>query len=80
MLRKLLLLIVLIIVILIALVGFGVINLRQGSDGSVAIETKDLEVGTTSTNVQLPVVRMEDRQVELPSVGVQNDAQAGNAQ
>jgi hypothetical protein len=73
MLRKLLLLIVLIIVLLIALVGFGIINLRQGSDGTVAIETRDVEMGTTSTNIQVPVVRMEERKVELPSVGLQGN-------
>ncbi len=71
MLRTLLLIIALLIVIGIALVGFGVINLRPAGNG-VAIETRDVEVGTTVKNVQVPVVRMENRQVEVPSVGVEN--------
>jgi hypothetical protein len=76
MLRKLLLLIALLILIVIALVGFGIINLNRGSDGTVSIETKDVEVGTTTTNVQLPVVRMEERKVEVPRIGVEENAQA----
>jgi cytoskeletal protein RodZ len=73
MLRTLLLIVALLILIGIALVAFGAINLRQGSDGTVQIETKDVEVGTTEANVQLPVVRMENRTVEVPSVGVEDD-------
>ncbi len=73
MLRTIFLFIVLLIVIVIALVATGVINLRQNSDGGVAIETRDVEVGTSVTNVQVPVIRMENRQVEVPSVGVENN-------
>ena len=80
MLRTLLLLIALLVLIGIALVAFGAINLRQGSDGTVEIETKDVEVGKTVTNIQVPVVRMENRQVEVPSVGVEDDVGANNAQ
>ena len=79
MLRTLLLLIVLLIAIGIGLVAFGFVNLREHSDG-VAIETRGVEVGTTVTNVQVPVVRMENRQVEVPSVGVQDEAPPANAQ
>ena len=75
MLRTILLVIVLLIVIVIALVALGVVNLRQGGDGSVSIETRDVEVGTTTTNVELPVVRMEDRTVEVPRIGVDENAQ-----
>ena len=50
MLRTLLLLIVLVILIAIALVATGVVNLRQDGTG-VSVETKDVEVGTTVTNV-----------------------------
>ena len=74
MLRTLLLFIALLIVIGIALVAFGVVNLRQDSDG-VSIETSDVEVGTTVKNVSVPVVRMENRQVEVPSVGVTDENQ-----
>ena len=78
MLRTLLLIVALLILIGIALVAFGAINLRQGSDGTVQIETKDVEVGTTETNVQVPVVRMENRTVEVPSVGVEDDVAKNN--
>ena len=78
MLRTLLLLIVFVILIAIALIATGVVNLRQDQNG-VSVETKDVEVGTTTTNVQLPVVRIENRQVELPSVSLEDGNQA-NAQ
>ena len=80
MLRILLLLIALLVLIGIALVSLGVINLNRGSDGGVTIETRDVEVGTTEKNVQLPVVRMEERTVEVPSVGVTDSNQQANAQ
>ena len=73
MLRTLLLFIALLIVLGIALVAFGVINLTRGSDGSLSIETQDVKVGTTPANVQVPVLRMENRQVDVPSVGVENE-------
>jgi hypothetical protein len=78
MLRTLLLLIALLVVIGIALVASGYVNLSQSSDGSVSIQTQDVNLGTTTTNVQVPVVRMETRQVETPSVSVTNGQ--GNAQ
>jgi hypothetical protein len=78
MLRTLLLVIVLVILIVIALVLTGVVNLRQGANG-VSVETRDVEVGTTLTNVQLPVVRIENRQVEVPSVNLE-DVNQVNAQ
>jgi len=79
MLRTLLLLLVVIVLIGIALVALGVINLNRGSDGGVTIQTRDVEVGTTSANVQLPVVRLEDRKAQVPTVGVEDNQQA-NAQ
>jgi hypothetical protein len=80
MLRTILLVVVLLIVIVIALISFGIINLHQASDGTVSIRTSDVEVGTTTTNVQVPVVRMEDRTVEMPSVGVEGDNSLANGQ
>ena len=80
MLRTLLLLIALIIVIGIALVGFGVINLNRSSNGQVTIETRDVEVGTTTTNVQVPAVRLEDRQVEVPELRVEDSNLQTNGQ
>lgn len=78
MLRTLLMLIALLVVIGIALIAFGVINLSRSSDGTVRLETRDVEVGTTTTNVSVPVVRTEERQVEVPSIGVTNES--GNEQ
>ena len=80
MLRTLLLIVALLILIGIALVGFGAINLTRGSNGSVQIETKDVEIGKSVTNVQVPVVRMENRQVDIPSVGVEDDVAKNAAQ
>ena len=40
--------------------------------GSVTVETKDVQVGTQTRNVQVPVVKMETRQLPVPSVGVEN--------
>ena len=80
MLRTLLLLIALLVLIGIGLVYFGAIGVRQESDGTVEIETKDVEVGKTVANIQVPVVRMENRQVEVPSVGVENEAATSNVQ
>ena len=77
MLRTLLLLIAFVILIVLALVYTGYINLNRNADGSVSIETKDVQVGTTTANVQMPVVKTETRQVEVPSVAVTND-QANN--
>ena len=79
MLRTLLLLIALLIIIGIGLVALGVINLNRSSDGGVTIQTRDVEVGTTTANVQVPVVKTETRQVRVPSVGVEGNQQA-NAQ
>ena len=79
MLRILLLLIALLIVIGIALVGLGIVNLNRSSDGGVTIQTRDVEVGTTTANVQMPVVRRENRQVQVPSLRVEDNQQV-NAQ
>jgi len=74
--RTILLVIALLIVIAMALVWTGVINLNRNANGSVSIQTKDVQVGTTPANVQVPVVRTETRQVEVPSVAVTNGSNA----
>jgi preprotein translocase subunit SecF len=74
--RTILLVIALLIVIALALVWTGVINLNRNANGSVSIETRDVEVGTTKANVQVPVVRTETRQVDMPSVAVSNGSNA----
>lgn len=75
MLRTLLLLIVLVIAIAIALVMTGVVNLRQQGNG-IQVETRDIELGTTPANVQVPAIRIENREVGIPSITVTD----GNAQ
>jgi hypothetical protein len=80
MLRILLLLIALLILIAIGLVATGVVNFNRSNEGGVTIQTRDVEVGTTEANVQLPVVRMENRTVEMPSIGVEDANQQVNAQ
>ena len=74
--RTILLVIALLIVIAMALVWTGVINLNRNANGSVSIETKNVEIGTTKANVQVPMVRTETRQVDVPSVTVGNAANA----
>jgi CHASE3 domain sensor protein len=76
--RTLLLLIAFVVLVVLALVYTGYINLNRNTDGSVSIETKDVRVGTTTANVQMPVVKTETRQVEVPSVAVTNGQ--GNSQ
>jgi ABC-type phosphate transport system auxiliary subunit len=73
--RTFLLLIVLLILIAIGLVYFGFVNIHNQGNG-VTVETSDVRMGTTVQNVQVPVVRMENRQVEVPSVAVTNDQPA----
>ena len=76
MMRTILLVIALLVVIVMALVWTGMINLNHNANGSVSIQTKDVQVGTTPANVQVPVVRTETRQVEVPSVAVTNGSNA----
>ena len=71
MLRKLLFLIVVVILIGILLVYLDVINLRRTAGGGYEIETRDVQVERQTTNVQVPVVRTETRQIETPSVGLE---------
>jgi hypothetical protein len=78
MIRTLLLLIALLIIIAIALVATGAVNVFQRSDGTVAIQPKGVDIGSSTTNVSVPVVRMEDKQVSVPNVAVTNGQ--GNAQ
>ncbi len=70
MLRTLLIFIILLIVIAIALVGTGIINLRQNEQGGVSLRTSDVDVGSGTTNVKVPVIRLEERQMEVPRVAI----------
>ncbi len=79
MLRTLLLLVALVIIIGIVLVSTNIVNLRPAPDGGVAVETRDLEVNTAPRNVKLPVIKLEERQVQLPQVTAEGNSVA-NAQ
>lgn len=74
MLRTLFVLIVLVIAIGIVLVMTGVVNLRDTGNG-VAVETRDVEIGTAPVNVQVPTVTTENRQVDLPAVRIEGNSQ-----
>ena len=78
MVRTVLLLVALLVLIAIGLIWAGVINLNRNANGSVSIETRDVSVGTAPANVQVPVVKMETRQVNVPNVAVTNGQ--GNGQ
>jgi uncharacterized membrane protein YqiK len=72
--RMILLILVVLVLLAIGLVWSGLVNLRQTDSGGLQIKTGDVEVGTTVRNTQVPVLRMEERQVEVPSIGVRTGA------
>ena len=80
MLRTLLILIALIVLIVIGLVATGYLNLQREPDGGMTLRTRDVEMGTGTANVQVPVIRMENRQVSVPEVGLEDENAQGNAQ
>jgi predicted carbohydrate-binding protein with CBM5 and CBM33 domain len=78
MLRTLLALLVLLVLLLIAAVALGWIGVSRDENGRVGVEAREVSIGTETRNMQLPVVRLEERQVEVPAVGVR-DADANQA-
>jgi hypothetical protein len=60
--RVLLTLLILIVLVLIILVATGIVNLRQTPDGTIAVDTREVEVGTTTRQVEVPVIGVRDRQ------------------
>jgi hypothetical protein len=80
--RALLLLLALVILIGIALVYTNVISLRQTQEAQAPkfdLKVKEVQVGTTTTNVQVPAVEMKTKQVEVPNITLSDGNQA-NAQ
>ena len=69
----------LLMLVLLLLVYFGVISVH-GDESNLTLQRHDVELGTSARNVEVPVVRMENRQVAVPSVGVANEAAPANAQ
>ena len=72
MLRTLLLVVALVVIAGIALVATGVIQLNRDAGGNVTVTANPVTVGTENRTVQVPVVRMEERQVQTPTVSVGN--------
>jgi cytochrome oxidase Cu insertion factor (SCO1/SenC/PrrC family) len=81
--RALLLIVVLAILVGIALVLTGVISLQQTQVAQAPkfnLKVKDVSVGTTTTNVQMPAVEMKTKQVEVPKISVTDQDSQANAQ
>ncbi|MFL6845604.1 MAG: hypothetical protein ACJ8ER_12070 [Allosphingosinicella sp.] len=73
MLRALLMIVALIIILLIGAVWLGLIDLSQTQNAQAPkfeVKMNPPEVGTTTANVQVPVVKTETRQIEVPNVTV----------
>ena len=78
MLRKFLLLVAVLVLAGIGLVWANIIDLNYNRDAESPLEVRvnPVEVGTTNTTVTVPVMKTETRQVQTPSLSVQD----GNAQ
>ena len=72
--RTLLLLVALLLIIGIVLVATGVVNLNRNSNGALSVTTENITIGTTPANVTVPEVTLRERQVEVPSITVGNQA------
>jgi len=75
--RALLVLAALVIIVLIGLTYAGVISLHQTREAQAPqydLKVKPVEVGTTTTNVQVPTVGTKTRQVEMPTLRVGNSS------
>jgi cytochrome oxidase Cu insertion factor (SCO1/SenC/PrrC family) len=71
--RALLILVALAILVVIGLVYTGVISLsqtRQAQAPAFDLKVKQVEVGTTTANVQVPTVGTRTKQVDVPVVRV----------
>lgn len=71
--RALLLLVALVILVGIVLVFTGVISLnqtRQAQAPAFDVKVKQVEVGTTTANVQVPTVGTKTKQVDVPTIRV----------
>ncbi len=79
MLRALLLIVALIILLVIGAVWLGLVDLNQTQNAQAPkfeVKVNPVTVGTTTANVQVPVVKTETRQVEVPGVTVGGQEQA----
>jgi cytochrome oxidase Cu insertion factor (SCO1/SenC/PrrC family) len=81
--RAILLILVLAILVVIGLVFTGVISLQQIQPAQAPkfnLKVNDVNVGTTTTNVQVPAVEMKTKQVEVPKLSVTDHDSQANAQ
>jgi len=77
--RLLLIIVALAILVLIGLAYTGMISFtqtRQAQTPEYDVKVKQIDVGTTTANVQVPTVGMETKQVEVPTVTVSDGNQA----
>jgi cytochrome oxidase Cu insertion factor (SCO1/SenC/PrrC family) len=76
--RALLVLVALAIIVLIVLTYTGVISLRQTQEAQAPkfdLKVKQVEVGTTTANVQVPTVGTRTKQVDVPMIRVANGSE-----
>lgn len=86
--RKLLVVLVVLVVIAIGLFATGFWKVEQTKEGELPdvnitaeggqlpefnVESKEVVVGTTETNIEVPKVETETKKVEVPVVGVKDD-------
>jgi hypothetical protein len=79
--RLLLLIIALLIIAAIVLTSTGMINLRQTQNAQAPryeVDVKKVGIGTTTTNVTVPTVSTETRQVEVPTITVSDGNQVNS--
>jgi cytochrome oxidase Cu insertion factor (SCO1/SenC/PrrC family) len=79
--RALLVLVALAIVVLIVLTYTGVISLRQTQEAQAPkfdLKVKQVEVGTTTTNVQVPTVGTQTKQIQTPTIRVVNSSDSNS--
>jgi hypothetical protein len=78
--RAVLMLLVVVILVALVLVATNVLDIRQKSPGEAPgvtagkapayeVQVNPPRVGTTTTNVQVPVVEMKTKQVAVPTIG-----------
>jgi hypothetical protein len=81
MLRALLILVAIGLLVLIVLTATGMISLTQTQQAQAPafdVRVKQVQVGTTTKNVEVPTVGMKTKQVEVPTLQVGNGSQ-GNS-
>jgi hypothetical protein len=82
MLRAILIILALVILVLIGMTATGWLTWFQSPNGQTTTlnpKVNDLEVGTTTANVQVPTVGTTTKEVDVPTVKVDTNGQA-NAQ